>query len=803
MLDSLIKNMSTDTDIYSLSKKVCKYFCDAFEADLCSIYIKDSEETLNRLHLSFGDFEGDSIDVMFPYITLPIRKSVAGNTILSKKISSFISNSKLSLEKKLQDDIRINNLSIEPIENVNINLLKYNKRSILNYIFIPANNSEENKGNTSLSPFDIDLCFSLINIKKGSQDQLAFDAVTDEISRYIEIIKAYFFNSLYFSYAREEIEINRFIKKLEFKDLPLDNMIDEISDNFSYRLKSTHTHIWYYDKEFEVFGLQSIKVYNVNNYTNSEIIQSKEILSEIDSRNLRVLRSDQSLIGKMISKKLKYLKVSDLDKEESFRWKSLLNMIPTKKFIAFPLFGSNFIGVMCFHPNMNQYSYERLSTSFYRKFLDQSRLLFKFLESKKIQQVNHDIFKKLRDESNKNPQNIYRELLYKIQSIIGSESCSLYLVKSKNIFITESTSKAFTKGRKYEKKICEIDDSCIVSYCAKNRQPLRIFDVKNINSIYPKIHYHPNDIFECNDNQKNVSLLLVPFYRETRDDGAWFIIKVVNKLNKIGSNPIGVTEFSNFDVDIVSYIGSIIENYFEIFDSIRDRNSLVELLLHEIKMPLKVIKNKNRKIENLITSERHNLIRFPIKDIYDNLDISKRWLDNVETINTLFQDKNIITKPKSVRLIDVVKNSIHWQRPQLYSMNMRPEEILEDVVISRGLFVNCDESHLYQIISNIIANALKYRKEGFKPKIKIWSERNGSEIELYIQDSGIGVAKSDVEKIFNIRYRSAFVRSKNYKGQGYGLWLSRKLALANKCSVRLESFKDPTIFVLKLKSKGR
>ena len=82
-----------------------------------------------------------------------------------------------------------------------------------------------------------------------------------------------------------------------------------------------------------------------------------------------------------------------------------------------------------------------------------------------------------------------------------------------------------------------------------------------------------------------------------------------------------------------------------------------------------------------------------------------------------------------------------------------------------------DVSLVEQLFINLIANAVKYRREGVAPRIVIAARDAGEALVVSVQDNGVGVAEGDREKIFE-----AFTRLDNLagvRGSGIGLAICR------------------------------
>lgn len=82
------------------------------------------------------------------------------------------------------------------------------------------------------------------------------------------------------------------------------------------------------------------------------------------------------------------------------------------------------------------------------------------------------------------------------------------------------------------------------------------------------------------------------------------------------------------------------------------------------------------------------------------------------------------------------------------------------------------ESHLQQVLQNLISNALKYRKEE-PPRIHIAAIQQGATVRFSVQDNGIGIDPQYKEKIFGVFKR--LHRDQKYSGTGIGLAICQRV----------------------------
>ncbi len=140
--------------------------------------------------------------------------------------------------------------------------------------------------------------------------------------------------------------------------------------------------------------------------------------------------------------------------------------------------------------------------------------------------------------------------------------------------------------------------------------------------------------------------------------------------------------------------------------------------------------------------------------INDVIDISKAEAGKLEVHVSRFNLKEVI---------DEVVTTL---KPELNGKGLLLHVEADD------LELNTDRKRLLQCLINLLSNAVKFTEKG---EIKVRAKSINNEIEISIEDTGIGMKKEDIPKIFNAFVRLDSPLTNKTSGTGLGLYLTQKL----------------------------
>lgn len=160
--------------------------------------------------------------------------------------------------------------------------------------------------------------------------------------------------------------------------------------------------------------------------------------------------------------------------------------------------------------------------------------------------------------------------------------------------------------------------------------------------------------------------------------------------------------------------------------------------------------------------------------------------DGVNTVQTILNAANIKTGKitydiKPINLREIVEQVFEKQKKNAesrgidLSLTVNPDQSFE----FKG-----DSTQLSEAFSNLIDNSIKYTPEG---SIKVSLDKIGNAINFKVKDTGIGIAKEDIGKLFQEGGRATNAQKVNVDSTGFGLYIVKNIIEAHGGRVWVES----------------
>lgn len=275
-------------------------------------------------------------------------------------------------------------------------------------------------------------------------------------------------------------------------------------------------------------------------------------------------------------------------------------------------------------------------------------------------------------------------------------------------------------------------------------------------------HYFPNIMFE---NFFFSYMLLIMYFTIENPD-----VKMIEQLNIANANALRANQA---------------------------KSEFLSSMSHEIRTPLNAIVGLASQINE------NKDCPFSMKEDLNDILVSSNTLleivGNIIDINKIETSKLVIVNvPYSLRteINTIIKiNKLKLENKDI-TLNINIEDSVPDNLIG-------DKNHLKQILNNLLTNAIKYTNQGsISIDISSTNDNNIANLTIKVSDTGIGIRKENLEKLFTKFERLDTEINSNIEGTGLGLVITKKLVELMNGTIEVSSkYNVGSTFLVKLPQK--
>lgn len=215
----------------------------------------------------------------------------------------------------------------------------------------------------------------------------------------------------------------------------------------------------------------------------------------------------------------------------------------------------------------------------------------------------------------------------------------------------------------------------------------------------------------------------------------------------------------------------------------RLKSDFVSMVSHELRTPLAIIKEGvslvldevpgkiNEKQKRLLKVSKDNIDRL-LRLINDLLDISKIEAGKIELRKVLVDLASLIKDTCAIWKLESDKK----------------QQTLQVYISESPINISIDPDRITQVLDNLISNAIKYTPE--KGQIRTVLKDKGDQVEVSVSDTGIGIAKEDLSKVFSKFQQLNRMADPPAQGTGLGLAIAKELIRMHGGIIKVESELD-------------
>jgi len=213
------------------------------------------------------------------------------------------------------------------------------------------------------------------------------------------------------------------------------------------------------------------------------------------------------------------------------------------------------------------------------------------------------------------------------------------------------------------------------------------------------------------------------------------------------------------------------------------KDKFFSIISHDLKNPLaniigfaELIKDSSHELDpeklEMFVGYIHNSALFTLEILEDLLDWARIQMGSLKSVKNKFNLSNLLL------------NNIEGHFPQALAKSIDFQSNFDENII-----INADEKMITAVVRNLISNAIKFTPKGGHISISTREKiiNNKRMIETEIRDTGIGINKENLTKLFQIEQNYNSKGTNNETGTGLGLILCKEFINQNNGSIRVES----------------
>ncbi|MCL0081520.1 phosphate regulon sensor histidine kinase PhoR [Peptococcaceae bacterium] len=223
------------------------------------------------------------------------------------------------------------------------------------------------------------------------------------------------------------------------------------------------------------------------------------------------------------------------------------------------------------------------------------------------------------------------------------------------------------------------------------------------------------------------------------------------------------------------------------------RSEFVANVSHELRTPLTSISGFLETLLDGAVEDAQTTTRF-LEIMKQETNRLTRLVDDLLKLSKL-EDQKITFKKQPINISKVIYQTVQTFKPQAAEKDIQLHLTIADKIPQ----IKGDKDLIMQVMVNLVDNAIKYTPSGGKVAIKagVVSEN----IEVAVQNSGLGIPKESLPRVFERFYRVDKARSRDAGGTGLGLAIVKHVIELHGGRIQVKSSSKGTTFTFRLPLK--
>ncbi len=202
------------------------------------------------------------------------------------------------------------------------------------------------------------------------------------------------------------------------------------------------------------------------------------------------------------------------------------------------------------------------------------------------------------------------------------------------------------------------------------------------------------------------------------------------------------------------------------------KTEFIANISHELRTPLAAIRAYSETVKDSFEAMDSDTINEFMGIVLDQSDHLSFLLDQLLDFSRV-ENHNLQLEPEKINLREAIENTY-----KTLSKKFEEGNVEFSFLEGEDVYVSADEKRMKQVLNNLFENSVKYRnKEIENPLVKIGYDvdHGNKKVTVFIEDNGIGIDESNVEKVFDKFFRENNSLTYEVEGTGMGLAITKEI----------------------------
>lgn len=211
-----------------------------------------------------------------------------------------------------------------------------------------------------------------------------------------------------------------------------------------------------------------------------------------------------------------------------------------------------------------------------------------------------------------------------------------------------------------------------------------------------------------------------------------------------------------------------------------ERDEFISVVSHELRTPIAIAEGNIGNAE-FILEKTGNMqqIKDALKQAHDQTLFLASMINDLSTLSRA--ERGVLkVEVEAINVHDLIMDLARNYEAEAAQKNLK----LHTHISPHLEMLQSSKLYVREILQNFITNAIKYTESG---SVTIGAEPAEKGVNLWVEDTGIGISIGDQERVFDKFFRSEDFRTRQNNGTGLGLYVTMKLARLLHANISLHS----------------